>query len=370
MNLAAQFAEYRKKQQEIEDALEMLRKEKDIILFPSGTVARGFYNALLNYDIKVSFFGDNALEKIGNEMNGVEILSFEEILSKHKNALILVGTRVYEDEIRKHFLNSGFASDRVLFYDFSYYRKMQISNFYENLSSDEEQFDQVYNLLADDLSKKTFLQKIKYMHSFDSGDIEVIRCKNAMYFDSDFYRPQKGEVVVDGGGFTGDTFLEYREINPDYGKYYIFEPDPENFKVLSENLNGYEAIEAINKGLGEKDDKLVFYIRAGATTSDKGDLVCDEKMVLPVTSIDKVVNGGRVDFIKLDVEGSEREALLGSVETIRKYSPNLAVCVYHKPMDIVELPLLLHELCPEGELYIRHYGKTGNDTVCYVLNGR
>lgn len=61
----------------------------------------------------------------------------------------------------------------------------------------------------------------------------------------------------------------------------------------------------------------------------------------------------RVDFIKYDVEGAEREALLGSRATIERDAPALLVSVYHRSGDIFELPRLVHELNPAYRLYLR-----------------
>ena len=60
-----------------------------------------------------------------------------------------------------------------------------------------------------------------------------------------------------------------------------------------------------------------------------------------------------VDYIKYDVEGSEREAILGSQKTISEHTPALLVSLYHRSEDLFDLPLLLHELCPDYKLYLR-----------------
>ena len=61
----------------------------------------------------------------------------------------------------------------------------------------------------------------------------------------------------------------------------------------------------------------------------------------------------RLDFIKYDVEGAERDALLGSRSLIRQDSPRLLVSVYHRSADLWELPLLVRSLYPDASLYLR-----------------
>ena len=72
-----------------------------------------------------------------------------------------------------------------------------------------------------------------------------------------------------------------------------------------------------------------------------------------VRSVDSILEGEIIDLLKLDVEGDERDALLGAKETIRRSLPNLAVSVYHRTGDIFELPLMIRELLPDYSFYLR-----------------
>ena len=68
----------------------------------------------------------------------------------------------------------------------------------------------------------------------------------------------------------------------------------------------------------------------------------------------------------MDIEGSEKEALKGARKTIQKYKPKLAICLYHKPEDIIVLPHYLLELVPEYQFKIRHYTTFSYDTILYA----
>ena len=84
-------------------------------------------------------------------------------------------------------------------------------------------------------------------------------------------------------------------------------------------------------------------------------------------SIDNVCWEDKVTFIKLDIEGSELEALRGAEKIIRRDKPRLAISIYHKPQDYFEIPLYIKELVPEYKLYIRHHKFNKNDTVVYAI---
>lgn len=73
-------------------------------------------------------------------------------------------------------------------------------------------------------------------------------------------------------------------------------------------------------------------------------------------------------FIKMDIEGAELAALKGAKNTIKMYKPKLAICVYHNPLDIIEIPKLIKEIEPSYKLYLRHYSKFYSDTILYAIS--
>ena len=75
----------------------------------------------------------------------------------------------------------------------------------------------------------------------------------------------------------------------------------------------------------------------------------------------------RVTFIKMDIEGAELEALKGARNIITKYRPKLAICLYHKPEDIITIPKYIKSLLPEYKLYVRHYSNNTGEFVLYAV---
>lgn len=72
-------------------------------------------------------------------------------------------------------------------------------------------------------------------------------------------------------------------------------------------------------------------------------------------------------FIKMDIEGAEKEALIGAEQIIRCHKPKLAICVYHKPEDIYVLPELINSFREDYRFYLRHYSNTIYETVLYAV---
>ncbi|MDE5792380.1 MAG: FkbM family methyltransferase, partial [Oscillospiraceae bacterium] len=98
-----------------------------------------------------------------------------------------------------------------------------------------------------------------------------------------------------------------------------------------------------------KDTQLPFSSKAGRNSS----LTTDGEL-FPARSVDSLVHNESVSFLKMDVEGFEREALWGAFKTIYHYQPKLCVSIYHRNQDIFELPLLVKMLNPNYKIYIRH----------------
>jgi len=178
--------------------------------------------------------------------------------------------------------------------------------------------------------------------------------------------PTNGEIFIDCGAFDGDTVKRFIKFcKGKYEKIYSFEPNPSQYENTLRNIKdaGIQRVEVIKKGVWSCETVLKFLEnRAGSNINDSG------TTAIEVTAIDIVVpESENVTFIKMDVEGAEMEALKGAANTIRRCKPKLAVCIYHKPQDIIEIPTYIMALCPEYKLYIRHHFINGWETVLYAL---
>ena len=112
------------------------------------------------------------------------------------------------------------------------------------------------------------------------------------------------------------------------------------------------------------DDKRISFLNVGGGTS----CICDNSEdVIDVRKLDTILSDENVTFIKMDIDGAELDALKGAKAIIQKNKPKLAISIYHKPEDIIEIPLLLHEILPEYKFYIRHYSIYSVETVLYAI---
>lgn len=192
---------------------------------------------------------------------------------------------------------------------------------------------------------------------------KLIHIHSYQYFD-EFIKFSNDEVFVDAGCFACDTALIFRDNCPNYKKILAFEPDLNNYINCQNAINkeNIKDIELYKCGLWDKKDVLHFVASADCSfLSDNGEVEVE------LNSLDNILNGEKATFIKMDIEGAELKALEGAKETIQKYKPKLAICIYHKPEDIVEIPLYIHSLNQNYKFYIRHYSPIEYETILYAI---
>ncbi|MDR3299588.1 MAG: FkbM family methyltransferase [Candidatus Accumulibacter sp.] len=205
------------------------------------------------------------------------------------------------------------------------------------------------------------------------------RCTNYIHtreYFSEPMLPEKGEVYVDCGMLSGGSVKQFISFcGGDYKKIYGFEPSPNSYKRVIADLQGVERLHVVQKAVWSEETELRFAKLEEEGTFDPGGARIDsqgEEIVCTAT-IDNTVGADRVTFIKMDVEGAELEALKGAEKVLLRDNPKLAICLYHKPEDIVEITLYLWQLHPENKYFLRHhnYVVSGErymlDTVLYSL---
>ena len=90
--------------------------------------------------------------------------------------------------------------------------------------------------------------------------------------------------------------------------------------------------------------------------------------IISADSLDNVLGGKEITFIKMDIEGSEVPALIGAKNIIQTYHPKLAISIYHRPEDVYEIPNLLLEYNPDYVFFVRHYSICASETVLYAID--
>ena len=158
------------------------------------------------------------------------------------------------------------------------------------------------------------------------------------------------------------SFLKKHNIST-YKKCFAFEPDKDNFEKLKKNVAAYPNISAYQLGTYNRKNSLHF-----SDGNDTGSSIQSSGgVIIEVDSIDNIVNGEDVSYIKMDIEGAELDSLMGAQKTILRCRPKLAICVYHKTEDLLTIPNYILSLHNDYRLYLRNYMKAGRETVLYAV---
>lgn len=186
--------------------------------------------------------------------------------------------------------------------------------------------------------------------------------------------PNEGDYVIDAGACFGDTALAFAAAVGDTGRVYAFDMIPLNLKILQQNLEMNpklaSRVEILGYGLTNISNSLP-EAQASESTS-KGFILPDARLDggnFPVRSIDDLMNAGQfgqVNFIKMDIEGSELSALHGAEQTLCRFKPKLSISIYHKPEDFYLILEYLDKLELGYRFYLGHYTIHAGETILYA----
>lgn len=178
---------------------------------------------------------------------------------------------------------------------------------------------------------------------------------------------------VDGGAYTGDTGLALRANGIDIKFWVAFEPDPATFGKLGATVRDTGIPAALYPcGLSDRVHQATFENDQGlgSKISAPGASPAPSLVTIQCVALDSIIPTLKPDFIKLDIEGAEIAALNGMAGVVAESKPRLAICAYHKPQDLWEIPLKMLELLPDSPLYLRQHLSNGFETVYYAIPHR
>ena len=230
-----------------------------------------------------------------------------------------------------------------------------------------EQISAVEDLWTDAESRELFRRIVRYRVSWSSADAPR-PCPGLQYFPSDLPRSTRSLAWVDCGAFDGDTLLAIASLGTSVDAAYAFEPDAENFASLVTRSREFArvtggAISLWPCAVAGSTGVRRFHGGQGEASS----IAVDGSEFVAVVAIDDVLPATWVTDLKMDIEGSELDALRGAERLIQRCRPRLAICVYHRPQDLWEIPLFVHGLGLEYDFHLRSHGHYGFDLVMYAV---
>ena len=338
-------------------------------VFGAGSFGKGLVEVLNNYNVEVVGILDN---KATGSWSGLEI---QNPANADNSIHVVMGVHnLFGDlkEIYRGLHEVGFKSItspvelfKVLS-ELGYVREQYwMTTDFDLFDRESRDIQEFRNLLGDDKSKGLYDAILKYRMTGDIKWLPDILSIKEQYLPRDLPVVPKPMKLIDCGAYVGEIVEYAHNLDFEIESIYAFEPDPKNYLELVSALKSAKLAGnslALPMGVGENASQLRFAAdgNLGAAISETGDIV------IQVVSIDECLQGTDINYVKMDIEGSEQSALNGMESTIRKLKPNLAISAYHKPNDLWSLGLWVNKLDLGYKFGLRCYGHQCFDTVLYA----
>lgn len=328
------------------------KSDRKTVMYGMGNGADKILAVCQKYGIEVhDFFASDGFVR-GHSFHGKRVLTFSEIKQKYgaENINVLLSFASSIPSVLANFKKiasecSFFAPDVPVCGDELFTLDFARSN--------AENLKKAYNLLADRESQKTFENTVLYKLT---GKIEFL-------FDAESDKDEVFNGLLDAksiqsyadiGAYNGDTVRELLTCSPSLTRVTAFEPDRRSFRKLCEYCDtlSLPQIEKVNAAAWNCDTVLTF---GDEGNRNSGIFAKGKSTEVKAVTLDSVLGERTADYIKYDVEGCEKEALEGSIQTISRCKPKLLISAYHKSADIFALPLQVSAMRPDYKIYLRRF---------------
>lgn len=358
-----------------------IEKNSTIAIYGTDYTALNIFNSIKNNrpDVDVIFVSD---ETNNNCIENKKVYSLYEIIGiKDLISLVVLVSDVKLFEIKEflEYFNIAYKipdkRDKIFFKVEKYIEKQKLALDVFANNKDKSLYDIQWDATCSGFYENCE-QYAKNAHGISR--YTLIRNYSKQYLE--FINKNAIKNMIDGGFCNGINSFVFRREFKNLEKIYAYEPLYEKFK--NKNYDSFikndSRIEIIPKCLWSCSCDIEFcenknYNSASRVLGTKGvDFVksFENKQVLPGVSIDDEkdrLSLPKIDFIKLDVEGSELDVLKGGLLTIKKDRPQMAVSIYHTIDDFVNIPLYLHEVLDDYIFHLGHYSYDLFETVIYAI---
>ncbi|SPF48674.1 hypothetical protein SBDP1_760050 [Syntrophobacter sp. SbD1] len=369
-----------------------------VVLFGAGGLGAELCSTLHFHGVQPVCFCDNDDSREGSKYCDLPVITFQELKESFRNSLIVIASHKYIGPMTDQLLGNRFSGDRILckssdvsapiVFMFSMIGTQSLFSSYkqqcgtrtvlDTLLEQEQSLSQAYDLFADEHSQDLFISKLSLLAS--DGNFELFgdfiqshsqpvlefgygnydgTPEDYYYFNNDVLSLSPGEVYIDVGAYDGDTVYTFveacKKFRVDYTKIHAFEPDPHCYQALLKNTAGYKNVVCHPSGVWSQSGVLRFTSSENAVHDQAGTIDRSGDIEVEVVSLDESLQGEKVTFIKMDPGGNViPEAIMGAAGIIARHKPKLALGAYHALESIFEIPLLVHRICPDYRLFLRH----------------
>jgi len=320
--------------------------EDGVILYGAGDNCLKFMTSLFLRNIKANILcvADVDESKHGKSILELPIVAVEELQKYNKQTPILITTAKGFRQIADNLKNMQFSN--LFYYDKTAREYTELRDKYLKKNNQGKNYFDIDGVLLPDIEDADIFT---FVHAID----EIFRDNFYFYADGNFdVNIKNGDIVIDAGAFIGD-FSAYCANKGT--EVYAFEPTSATFALLEQTveLNKPSKIYPVKKGLSSKVGTacIEFFENNSGGNSivmHRNDIGKSEEISLTTLDIFVAENNiKKIDFIKADIEGAERDMLRGATNILKTFAPKLAICTYHLPDDPRVLEDIILEINPK-----------------------
>ncbi len=357
-----------------------LSRSDSVLIYGSGTFSQLVAESCLKVGIKIEGIYDHKdIGKVVKTSGGdFTVSDFRNVVDQSAaNKLILGICNLHGN------LNNISDSIKALSPNINLFSPVEFCNFLESIGekviqnywlhenlpyyqSNEILIDSFRKVLEDKMSVALYDSILKYRINGQVEDLPQPINLQEQYLPKDLATPPENLLMVDLGACQGENLEYFVRSGRKFELCFMLEPDVENLKVLRSQVINLDVRNTIILQLAAWSSTEILKFDSVGSGSSAVNLQSNE-FVFGI-ALDDLLKGTPINYIKMDIEGAELDALKGGEKIIKRDLPHLAISIYHKPSDLWEIGLYLFSIHGNKyKYYIRNYGHQTFDTVLYAI---
>jgi FkbM family methyltransferase len=317
-------------------------------------------------------FADNNPELQGTEVEGLPVFSPLEAVNRFKDRALFVPTVFTNGPALKQLIELGAPTVplNMLMWQYADTLLPYSSVCHPNtMAGKEDRIRKALPLWSDEASLEEYLGQIQWRRTLDRDALPAHEPAGDIYYPLDLLNPSPEEVFVDCGAYDGDTLKAFLpRWQSAFRRFIGIEADTRNLEKLQATISSLPThLAARCRTLRFAVGKFTGTVRFAETGTWGSSIVETSTIEVPASRLDDLQLEEPPTYIKMDVEGAEPDVLEGARSLISRHRPILAVCLYHRPEDLWDIPLQIHAICPEYRFFLRRYSDENWEQVCYAI---
>lgn len=360
-------------QRKIRSATVLWQNLPQTIIYGAGNLGKEVYKTLKNHGIPITCFFDRTASA-GDSWSNVPIFRIEDSIiepSERRKVVVIIAIHNWSAEIPPIIekLNAfGFTRIMTLVELYDHFGKelgqrywLTSRSYYGTI---ESEVSAGLSIWADNESRAIYEAMLNFRLTGDYKSLPPPETQH-QYFPLDIPQWNTPLRFVDCGAFNGDTLGYILSNNIAVEAVAAFEPDRENFRQLAKSImhGNWTNVALWPCAVYSETTQLRFQSENGMASS----LRHEGESLVQCVSLDEAIPVFKPSLIKMDIEGAEIDALLGARQVIEKYRPGLAICVYHHPAHLWQIPLLIQKWECGYRFYLRSHAFNGFELVMYAV---